>query len=147
MAERSAVALHWLLVPLVLWGLTRLFPPTGTLRRAATAIRTFVTKKDAEDHARLPVRVPAQRRSPCSTDHAPLDGSASPLSRPYLPALVECLAPVTDTAPRTARVRPYWTAREPVLRWRRRVLVSATHFHLAVDSLDVPTVPAVGGLR
>ncbi|MGW3649368.1 hypothetical protein [Streptomyces sp. NPDC000878] len=40
MAERSAAALHWLVAPLVLWGLTRLFPPTGTRRKASTAIRT-----------------------------------------------------------------------------------------------------------
>ena len=29
MAERSAAALHWVGVTLVLWGLTRLIPPTG----------------------------------------------------------------------------------------------------------------------
>ncbi|MEH0422710.1 hypothetical protein [Streptomyces sp. B21-083] len=146
MAERSAAALHWLLAPLALWGLTRLFPPTGIRRRASTAIRAVETNKDTRDHVCLVVRVPAQRRSPYSTDHAPLDGSASRLSRPYLPDLADQVAEVT--ALRTARVRPYWTAGEHVLRWRRRrVLVPAAHLRLDLDTPDIQPVLAGGGVR
>ncbi len=147
MAERSAAALRWLLAPLVLWGITRLLPPTGTRRMAPTAIRTGMTSKNVRAHVNLAARVPAQRRSPYSTDQAPLDGSASPLSRPYLPDLVE-YAPETAPALRTARVRPYWTARERLIRWRRRrVLVLAAHFHLDLDTRNIHTVPAGGGVR
>ncbi|NEC86647.1 hypothetical protein [Streptomyces sp. SID12501] len=147
MAERSAAALRWLLAPLVLWGITRLLPPTGTHRMAPTAIRTFMTSKNSRDHVSLPARVPAQRRSPYSTDQALLDGSASPLSRPYLPELVE-YAPEAVTTLRTAPVRPYWTAREPMARWRRRrVLVLAAHFPLDLDTRNIRTAPAVGDVR
>ncbi len=149
MAERSAAALHWAVVTLVLWGLTRLIPPTGTRRKTPTATRTVVTRKNPRDPVDRAVCVPAVRRSPYSTDRAPLDGSASRLSRPYLPALTECLAPEAVTAPGAARVRPYWTARERVLRWRRRrVLVLAAHFRLDLDGRDIhTTVPAVSGVR
>ncbi len=142
MAERSAAALHWLVVTLVLWGLARLFPPTGARRKAPTAMGNVVTSANVRDHACQAVGVPAQRRSPYSTDHAPLDGSTSPLSRPYLPAVV-AYAP----EPRAARVRPYSTSRERVLKWRRRrVLVLAAHFRLDLDTRNIHTIPApVGG--
>ncbi|MGW3654058.1 hypothetical protein [Streptomyces sp. NPDC000878] len=149
MAERSATALHWALAALALWALARLLPATGTRRKTPTTMRTVMTSKNAQDPVHLVVRVPAQRRSPYSTDRAPLDGSASRLSRPYLPALTESLVPETVTAPRTARVRPYWTARERVLKWgRRHVMVPAAYFHLDIDSLGIHTsVPAGGGAR
>lgn len=148
MAERSAAALHWALAALVLWAFARLLPATGTRRKTPTAMRTVMTSKNAQDPVHLVVRVPARRRSPYSADRAPLDGSASRLSRPYLPALSECLVPEAVTAPRTARVRPYWTARERVLTWgRRRVAVPAAHFRLDVDSLGIHSIPAGGGVR
>jgi hypothetical protein len=147
MAERSAAALRWLLAPLILWGATRLLPPTGTRRKTSTAIRTVLTSKNARDHVSLTARVPAQRRSPYSTDHAPLNGSASPLSRPYLPDLVE-YAPDAITALRAARVRPYRTAHERMTRWyRRRVLVLAAHFRLDIDTRNIHTVLTGGGVR
>lgn len=146
MAERSSAALHWALVALALRGLARLLPATGTRRRLPMTIRTVAAGKNAGAYPILAERVPSPRRSPYSTDRAPLDGSASRLSRPYLPALSECLAPETVTA---ARVRPYWTARERVSRWRRRrVLVLSAHFRLDLDSLNIHThVPAEGGIR
>ncbi|WP_330291348.1 hypothetical protein [Streptomyces sp. NBC_00576] len=140
MAERSAAALHWLLVPLVLWGLTRLFPPTGTRRKAPTAVRTVVTGKNTENHAHLAARVPAQHRSPYSTDHAPLDGAASRLSRPYLPTVVDMMSGVA-VVPCAARVRPYLTARERVARWSRRTaLVLASDFGVDLDTRDIHSV-------
>ncbi|MFI1355242.1 hypothetical protein ACH4TV_16975 [Streptomyces sp. NPDC020898] len=83
--------------------------------------------------------MPAARRSPYSTDRAPLDGSASRLSRPYLPPLTKP-APETKSfaAPRTARVRPYWAARERAVRLRRRaVTVLAVDFGISVDTRDI----------
>ncbi|UIX32988.1 hypothetical protein [Streptomyces sp. GQFP] len=149
MAERSATSLHWLLVTLFLWGLTRLLPATGTRRKTPTATRTAVTSRNAKDHAPPAAQVPAQRRSPYSTDRGALDGSASRLSRPYLPALTGCWAPEEAAkSPRTARVRPCWTARERALRWkRRRVLVLAAHFRLDLDRRDIYAVPAGSGVR
>ncbi|WP_371661571.1 hypothetical protein [Streptomyces sp. NBC_00280] len=149
MAERSATALHWLLVTLVLWGLTRLLPATGTRRKPRAATRTAVTSTDAKDHARpTAARVPAQRQSPYSTDRGALDGSASRLSRPYLPGLAGCWAPEAAKSPSTARVRPCWTARERALRWRRRrVLVLAAHFRLDLDRRNIHAVPVGGGVR
>ncbi|WP_157876874.1 hypothetical protein [Streptomyces graminilatus] len=148
MAERSATALHWLLVTLFLWGLARLLPATGTRRKTPMAIRTASTSTNAKDHAPPAVRVPAQRRSPYSTDQGALDGSASRLSRPYLPALTGCWAPEAAKSPRTAGVRPYWTTRERALRWkRRRVLVLAAHFRLDLDRRDIHAVPAGAGVR
>ncbi|MFI1357323.1 hypothetical protein ACH4TV_27620 [Streptomyces sp. NPDC020898] len=139
MAERSAAALHWLVVPLAVWGLTRLFPPTGTRRKVPTAIRTVVTCKEVKDDVRLVARVPAQRRSPYSTDRGALDGSASRLSRPYLPALD--MAPEVPVSPRTARVRPYWTARERVVHYSRRTsLVLAADFGLDLDTRNIHAV-------
>ncbi len=139
MAERSAAALHWAVVTLVLWGLTRLIPPTGTRRKPPTKMPTVVTSTNAGDPAGPAVRVPAVRRSPYSTDRAPLDGSASWLSRPYLPALMDP-APETKTvaAPRTARVRPYGEARARAVRLRRRaVTVLAADFGINVDTRDI----------
>ena len=156
MAERSAAALHWVLVTLALWGLTRLLPATGTRRRTPTATLTVVTTSknaNARDHAHpvapAAARVPVQRRSPYSTDRGVLDGATSRLSRPYLPALAGCWAPEVAESHRTARVRPYWTARERALRWKRRhVLVLAAHFRLDLDRRDIHArVPAVGGAR
>ncbi len=89
MAERSAAALHWVGVALVLWGLTRLIPPTGVRRKTPTTAPTVMTSANASDLAGSAVRVPTARRSPYSTDRAPLDGSASRLSRPYLPAFTD----------------------------------------------------------
>ncbi|MFI1357485.1 hypothetical protein ACH4TV_28450 [Streptomyces sp. NPDC020898] len=139
MAERSAAALHWAVVTLVLWGLTRLIPPTGTRRKTPTAIRTVVTSKNTTGPVDLAVRVPAVHRSPYSTDRAPLDGSASRLSRPYLPDLTDSIAGAESvTAPRTARVRPYWAARERAVRLRRRaVTVLAVDFGISVDTRDI----------
>jgi hypothetical protein len=148
MAERSAAALHWALVSLVLWGLTRLLPATGTRRMTPPAIRTVATSTKANDHTHLAAQVPLRHRSPYSTDRGTLDGSASRLSRPYLPALSECLATEEATAPRTARVQPYWTARERALRWRRRrLLVLAAHFRLDLDSRNIHTALAGDGVR
>ncbi|MDW4907156.1 hypothetical protein RB628_17825 [Streptomyces sp. ADMS] len=150
MAERSAGALQWALVALALWGLPLLLPATGTGTRhkVPIAVRTVATSKNVGDYPILSARVPPSRRSPYSTDRAPLDGSASRLSRPYLPALTECLAAEAVTALCAARVRPYWTARERVLRWRRRrVLVLSAHFRLDLDSLAIHTVPAGNGVR
>ncbi|MFI1359530.1 hypothetical protein ACH4TV_39035 [Streptomyces sp. NPDC020898] len=137
MAERSAAALHWLRSVLVLRVLVRLFPPTGTRRKVSTANRTVVTCENVEGHACLVGRVPVQRRSPYSADRGALDGSASRLSRPYLPALAD-MAPMS---PRTARVRPYWTARERVAQYgRRTALVLAADFGLDLDIRDIHAV-------
>ncbi|MGW3653315.1 hypothetical protein [Streptomyces sp. NPDC000878] len=102
MAERSAAALHWVVVTLVLWGLTRLIPPTGTRRKAGAPLRVVASKGSGVPVGSA-VRVPAVHRSPYSTDRAPLDGSASRLSRPYVPALVDlvpeveaCAVPAVD---------------------------------------------------
>lgn len=47
-----------------------------------------------------------------------------------------------------SRVRPYWTARERALRWkRRRILVMAAHFRLDLDTRDIHAVPVVSGVR
>lgn len=109
MAERSAAALHWALAALALWSLARLLPATGSRRKVPMTIRTVATttKGNVEGYPILTARVLSPRRSPYSTDRAPLDGSASRLSRPYLPALTESLASGTATALRAARVRPY----------------------------------------
>jgi hypothetical protein len=126
MAERSAAALHWLVVTLVLWGLTRLIPPTGTRRKTPPPTHTVLTRKNPGDPGDRTVRVPAVRRSPYSTDQGPLDGSASRLSRPYLPAALADPPPETDivTTARTAtvRLRPHWAARERAVRLRRRTV-------------------------
>lgn len=98
MAERSRTALHWALVALALWALVRLLPATGARRKSREAMRTIVTSENVKDHVHLFVQVPPPRRSPYSTDRAPLDGSASRLSRPYLPALDECQPPGTVTS-------------------------------------------------
>jgi hypothetical protein len=147
MAERSAAALHWALVTLFLWGLTRLLPATGTRRKTPTAILAVPTSTNAKDHAQPTApaaKVPVQHRSPYSTDRGVLDGSASRLSRPYLPALAGCWAPEAAKSPPTTHVRPYWTTRERALRWRRRrVLVLAAHFRLDLDRRNIHT--AVGG--
>ncbi|UIX33597.1 hypothetical protein [Streptomyces sp. GQFP] len=89
MAERSAAALHWVGVTLVLWGLTRLIPPTGTRRKTRAPMRAVANRRKSGIAAGSAVRVPAARRSPYSADRAPLDGSASRLSRPYLPAFTD----------------------------------------------------------
>lgn len=148
MRERSAAVLIGVLLPLLCWVL----PATGKRRQETPEPnRTLVTSKnaarDTQDHAHPATRVPAQRRSPYSTDRGALDGSASRLSRPYLPALDD-QAPEAVAVPRTARVRPYWTARERVLRWRRRrVLVLAAHFRLDLDTRNIHTIPVAGGVR
>lgn len=150
MAERSAASLHWALVTLLLWGLARLLPATGTRRKTPMATRIVVSGRNAREHAAPAAQVPVQRRSPYSTDRGALDGSASRLSRPYLPALADqAAAPKVVAALRAARVRPYWTAKERALRWRRRrVLVLAAHFRLDLDSRNIHTVvPAGGGVR
>ncbi|MGW1716092.1 hypothetical protein [Streptomyces sp. NPDC002156] len=140
MAERSAAALHWLWVTLAIWGLTRLFPPTGSRRKVSTAIRTTVTSKNVKDHARLVLRVPAQRRSPYSADRAALDGSASRLSRPYLPAIADMVSGAA-VIPRAARVRPYLTARERVTRWgRRTTMLLAADFGVDLDTRNIHAV-------
>ncbi len=147
MAERSAAALHWAVVTLVLWGLTHLIPPTGTRRKPPTPARTVATSKNTRDHRGPAVRMPAVLRSPYSTDRAPLDGSASRLSRPYLPALTDSVAGAEAvTAPRTARVRPYWAARQRAVRLRRRaVTVLAVDFGISVDTRDIHA--ELGGVR
>ncbi|MEW2114898.1 hypothetical protein AB0945_06850 [Streptomyces sp. NPDC005474] len=118
MAERSAAALHWLAVTLVLWGLTRLTPPTGCRRKPPTPSRTAATSKNATGRPVDPaVRVPTVRRSPYSTDRGLLDGAASRLSRPYLPA-------VMDAAP------------EPKPR-RRTVTVPAADFGIDAYTWDI----------
>ncbi len=69
-----------------------------------------------------------------------LDGSASRLSRPYLPALAD-MAPEVPVSPRTARVRPYWTTRERVTQYGRRTsLVLAADFGLDLDTRDIHAV-------
>ncbi|WP_405818906.1 hypothetical protein OG241_27715 [Streptomyces sp. NBC_01390] len=95
MAERSAAALHWVVVTLVLWGLASLVPPTGTRRKPPPPTHTVAAGKVPRDHVHRTVRVPAARRSPYSTDRGPLDGSASRLARPYLPALADSV-PAAD---------------------------------------------------
>ncbi|MGW1713023.1 hypothetical protein [Streptomyces sp. NPDC002156] len=146
MAERSAAALHWVGVTLVLWGLTLLFPPTGTRRKPPAAMRTVVTSKNTGGPASLAVRVPTARRSPYSTDRAPLDGSASRLSRPYLPSLDRVPETRTVMASRTTRVRPYSATRERAVRWRRRtVSVLAVDFGIDVDNRDIHA--ELGGVR
>jgi len=132
MAERSAAALHRLVMTLVLWGLTRLFPPSGTRRKVSTAIRTVVTCENMNDHARLVARVPARRRSPYSVDRAPLDGYASRMSRPYLPAGVD-VAPTMPLSPRTAREKAAQFG-------RRTALVLAADFGVDLDTRDIHAV-------
>ncbi|WP_405772294.1 hypothetical protein [Streptomyces sp. NBC_01538] len=94
MAERSAAALHWVVVTLFLWVFTRLIPPTGTRRKTRAPRRADATSKQSGVPAESVLRMAAARRSPYSTDRAPLDGSASRLSRPYLPALVDSVPEV-----------------------------------------------------
>ncbi|MGW3652755.1 hypothetical protein [Streptomyces sp. NPDC000878] len=48
-----------------------------------------MTSMNVKRPVRLVKRVPSQQRSPYSVDRAPLDGSASRLSRPYLPAFTD----------------------------------------------------------
>ncbi|MGW0822184.1 hypothetical protein [Streptomyces sp. NPDC002845] len=147
MAERSAAALHWLVLVLVLWVLTRVFPATGTHRKAPMTIRKPLTRADVNDHVRLVARVPVPRRSPYSTDRAPLDGSASRLSRPCLPALDD-MVPEALVSPRTTRVRPYLTAREGVTRWgRRTALVLAADFGLDLDTRNIHAALVGGAVR
>ncbi|WP_405768068.1 hypothetical protein [Streptomyces sp. NBC_01538] len=98
MAERSRAALHWALVALTLWALVRLLPATGVRRKSREEMRTGVTSENVKDYVYLFVQVPSLRRSPYSTDRAILDGSASRLSRPYLPALDDCQPPGTVTS-------------------------------------------------
>ena len=123
MAERSAAALHWLAVSLVLWGLTRLIPPTGNRRKPPTTAPTIVTSKNTRGLAGPAVRVPPVRRSPYSTDRAPLDGSASRLSRPYLPAHM-------DAPPTAGRLR------------RRAITMPAVDFGIDVDTRDIHAEPS-----
>ncbi|NEA64546.1 hypothetical protein [Streptomyces sp. SID12488] len=140
MAERSAAALHWVVMTLVLWGLTRVIPPTGTRRKPPMTAPTVVTSKNPRDLVGLAVRVPAVRRSPYSADQGHLDGSASRLSRPYLPAALADWPSETDavTRARRVRVRPYWGARERAVRLRRRtVAVLAVDFGIDVDTRDI----------
>ncbi len=87
MAERSAAAPHWVVVILVLRGLTRLIPPTGIGRRRPPPTHTALIREDPTDLADWTVPVPAARWQPYSTGQGPLDGSASQLSRPYLCSL------------------------------------------------------------
>lgn len=89
MSERSALALHGLLLVLAIRALTRLLPAADARRKTSSTTPTSVNGTDIHDHALLVTRVPAQRRSPYNCDRAPLDGSASPPSRPYLPAAIE----------------------------------------------------------
>ncbi|MGY1499495.1 hypothetical protein ACW4TU_23425 [Streptomyces sp. QTS52] len=83
--------------------------------------------------------MPAVRRSPYSADRAPLDGSASRLSRPYLPSLVDAVPGAeTIAAPRTAHVRPNRSARERAVRLRRRAItVLAVDFGIDVDTRNI----------
>jgi len=145
MAERSAAALHWLVVTLVLWGLTRLIPPTGNRRKPPTTAPTVMTSKNPRDLADRTVRVPAPRRSPYSADQGPLDGSASRLSRPYLPALMDA-APETRTvtALRTTHVRPNRAARERAVRLRRRTITALTK-NFGIDLANRDTHAALSG--
>ncbi len=84
--------------------------------------------------------VPLRQRSPYSADTALLDGSASRLSRPYLPHLVDQATELT-VASHAARVRPYWTARERLTRWSRRaVMVLAADFRVSLDIRDIHSV-------
>jgi len=139
MAERSAAALHWLVVTLVLWGLTRLIPPTGNRRKAPAPVSTVVTSKNTRDLAGPAVRVPPVPRSPYSADRGPLDGSASCLSRPYLPSLADSVPEAKAVmARRTVRVRPNRAARERAVRLRRRtVALLAVDFGIDVDTRDI----------
>jgi hypothetical protein len=134
MRERSAVVLVGLLLPLLCWVL----PATGRRRKAASeSIRNVMTSKNVKHQRQLAERVPCRRRSPYSTDRAPLDGSASRLARPYLPDLMD-LAPATAASPRTTRVRPYRAARERAVRLRRRtVAVLAADFGIDADTRDI----------
>ncbi|KOV60354.1 hypothetical protein ADL01_33360 [Streptomyces sp. NRRL WC-3618] len=137
MRERGAVVLIGLLQPLVCWFL----PASGRRRKTASElIRNAVNSENVKDQMHLVERLPVQRRSPYSTDRAPLDGCASRLSRPYLPHLIY-QPPELTVAPRAARVRPYWTARERVTRWSRRaVMVAAADFHISLDIRDIHSV-------
>jgi hypothetical protein len=124
MAERSAPAVHWVLVTLMLWILARVLPTTGARRNTpAAAFRKPLPGKGVGG----PVRLPAPRVSPYSTDHAPLDGAASRLVRPYVT-----------------------TARETAARQlRRTILVLAADFGIDLDTRDIHTAPAAvwGGMR
>ncbi|WP_405820895.1 hypothetical protein OG241_34275 [Streptomyces sp. NBC_01390] len=141
MAERSAAALHWVVVTLVLWGITCLIPPTGTRRKATPSTRMVVTSETPRGHADRRVRVQAVRRSPYSTDQGPLDGSASRLSRPYLPALADSVPELESeavAARRTARVRRNGAARARAVRLRRRevaVLAADFGFHFGIRDI------------
>lgn len=59
-----------------------------------------------------------------------------------------CSTATPNPAFTASRIRPYWTAREKAVRWkRRRILVMATHFRLDLDTRDIHTAPVGGGIR
>ncbi|MDX3457764.1 hypothetical protein PV396_38430 [Streptomyces sp. ME02-8801-2C] len=98
------------------------------------------TSENVKQHGHPAERVPCRRRSPYSTDRAPLDGSASRLVRPYLPDVMD-RAPEMAASLSTARVRPYRAARERAVRLRRRtVAVLAADFGIDADTRDIHAV-------
>lgn len=139
--NRIAATLHRALCPVVLLILCLALPATGTRRKATPEPdRTIVTRGSVPDPGR-PVARLVTPRSPYSTDRALLDGASSALSRPYLPDHLDVPPPETAVAPRTARVRPYWTARERAVRLRRRaVTVLAADFRVSFDIRDIHSV-------
>ncbi|KPI05890.1 hypothetical protein OK074_4380 [Actinobacteria bacterium OK074] len=124
MPERSAPAVHWVLVTLMLWILAHALPAMGSRRRnPSTACRTPWQRRGVDDLVRFR-SAPKPPSSPYSTDRAPLDGAASRL------------------------VRPYVCARETAARWRRRTaLVLAADFGVDLDTRDIHAVVAGGGIR
>ncbi|KPI08918.1 hypothetical protein OK074_3442 [Actinobacteria bacterium OK074] len=124
MPERSAPAVHWVLVTLMLWILAHALPATGARRRKpSTAWRTPGQRTGVDGPVQAPA-APKPPSSPYSTDHAPLDATASRL------------------------VRPYVCARETAARRRRRTaLVLAADFGLDLDTRDIHAATAGGGIR
>ncbi|MEU6222424.1 hypothetical protein [Streptomyces sp. NPDC047042] len=143
MHDRLAAVLNRALCPPALLFLCLLLPATGRRRKASaaplTAIRISEAKEGTERRAHRVVQGPIPRRSPYSTDLGPLDGASSPLSRPYLPALAEqAPAEMAAVAPRSTRVRPYWTARERAAQLRRRTaLMLRADLRSSLDTRDI----------
>ncbi|WP_330288962.1 hypothetical protein [Streptomyces sp. NBC_00576] len=99
-----------------------------------------MTSEDVKDQRRLVAHL-VTPRSPYSTDRAPLDGASSALSRPYLPEHLDVRPSEVAAVPRTASVRPHWTARERAVRLRRRaVAVLAADFRISFDTRDIHSV-------
>lgn len=139
--NRIAVALHRALCPVALLVLCLALPGTGRRRKAAREPRrTIVTSGNVKDQSHLVAHL-VTPRSPYSTDRAPLDGAASPLSRPYLPEHLDVRPSEVAAVSRTASVRPHWAARERAVRLRRRaVAVLAADFRISLDTCDIHSV-------